>query len=357
MNNVSTEKLGDIPPSSKVVVNVSLEGVAQDIGNAVADHNTDEAAHPYIREAIEGAGGLVDEAKQAAQQADKSAQAASSAASAASGFASSAQNHANSAGQSSSTASSAASYAGQSASTAVGAATAASQSAQTAATEAAKLTAPVTLQDQAASDTLPETGTITAILQTVRNFCKWVKAEFAKYLPLTGGTVKGQVLFWNQILSLDRVIFARQDSLTGAFSHLAEFGADGMRNEEASLIAYPTGANGAKDGDHFVTSSMLLKKQDAQLVVSDTSTTSVTLAPVRNVLYKYGTLNALNVTALGDFNDEYVIMFTAGADFAFDNTAFDGNWIGAEQSPTFEEGVRYVISVRNGIAVLGGVGV
>jgi len=98
-------------------------------------------------------------------------------------------------------------------------------------------------------------------------------------------------------------------------------------------------------------------KQSARTVVTDTNTTSVTLAPQGNTLYRYGTLYYLSVADIGEFDDEYTIIFTAGAGFDFDNTVFDGNWIGAEQAPSFEEGKKYVISVQNGIAVLGGVNV
>ena len=117
----------------------------------------------------------------------------------------------------------------------------------------------------------------------------------------------------------------------------------------------------AQDSPNLVTSGgvyvALEAKQDRATVVTDTNTTSVTLAPQGNHLYKYGTLYYLNVTDLGDFDDEYTIIFTAGAGFDFDNTVFDGNWVGAEQSPSFEAGKRYVISVCNGIAVMGGVNV
>ena len=98
-------------------------------------------------------------------------------------------------------------------------------------------------------------------------------------------------------------------------------------------------------------------KQPLVNVVKDASSTDIVLSPQGNSLYRYGTLSSLTVAALGDFDDEYAIVFTAGAAFRFDNTAFDGNWGGDNQEPEFVTGVQYEISVQFGTALIVGRGV
>jgi len=113
--------------------------------------------------------------------------------------------------------------------------------------------------DEQASSTLPgddlppgtltASGTVKEITQKFFNFNKWVRAEFPKYLPLTGGSVTGQVTFVDKIW------------LTGLSGGQLYIGTMlsriGIVNEMDDTILFPTVKHGAQNGDHFVTSSML----------------------------------------------------------------------------------------------------
>ncbi|MCL1857424.1 MAG: hypothetical protein FWF84_07305, partial [Kiritimatiellaeota bacterium] len=67
------------------------------------------------------------------------------------------------------------------------------------------------------------------------------------------------------------------------------------------------------------------ERQPKRKVVTDLTTTDVAFQPVPNTTYRFGSLSSLAVSSLGDFDDEYAIVFTAGAGVDFDNEPFDGH--------------------------------
>lgn len=92
-------------------------------------------------------------------------------------------------------------------------------------------------------------------------------------------------------------------------------------------------------------------------VVSDLVSTTATLTVAGNTIYKLGTLTALTLSTVETSDLESIIYFTSDASTAsLTDSALSGKWVGMSGSPTLALDTEYVISICNGIGVIGKVG-
>ena len=97
-------------------------------------------------------------------------------------------------------------------------------------------------------------------------------------------------------------------------------------------------------------------KANVQAVEADASSTTATLDLDANKLYTFATaLTALTISSIPAGTYETEIQFTTDATFTFTATPLANKWIGVD-SPTFDASTSYIISIKNGYAVLGKVG-
>jgi len=101
----------------------------------------------------------------------------------------------------------------------------------------------------------------------------------------------------------------------------------------------------------------LLNGNQAGSVVSDLVSTTATLNVVGNTIYKLGTLTALTLSTVATSDLESIIYFKSDASTAsLTDNALSGKWVGMAGSPTLALDTEYVISICNGIGVIGKVG-
>ena len=85
-------------------------------------------------------------------------------------------------------------------------------------------------------------------------------------------------------------------------------------------------------------------------VVNNTTETTITLAAQNNAEYNYGTLTSLTVTYPTE-PFEFLISFTAGTSITVSFPS-GTKWLDGE-TPSWQAGKTYEISVKNGRAVVG----